>query len=277
MKDKRIGYSIFKWITLVICASAILIPFWLLAVSSLRQSTELLEYPPKFWPDNPTLNNYKQLFDTDKYQFIRWFLNSAIVAVASTLGTLFVCSLAAYAFGKKEFFGKNTLFTIALATMMIPSSVTLIPVFLIAKQLGLIDTLWGIFLPSLGSAFGVFLMRQFISTIPNSLIESARMDGCNEFILYLKIIVPVTVPSLAVLGIYTFMNQWNNLILPLILTNSEKMKTLPVAIAGLKSLNSSPWGIMMAASLLSFIPVLIVFLFAREKFIEGLTAGAVKG
>jgi len=266
-----------KWALLVIGCLVVLIPFWLLGISSLRQSTVLLEYPPRFWPERATLANYIALFDPERYDFIAWFVNSVIVAGASTLGTVLVCSLAGYAFAKKSFPGKRVIFAVALGTMMIPSAVTLIPLFLIVKGLGLINTLTGIIVPSLGAAFGVFLMRQFISTLPSSLLESAQMDGCRELGVYARIVVPMTTPALAVLSIFTFMNQWNSLVFPLIIADSENKKMLTVGIAGLKSMASSPWGLMMAASLLSFVPILIVFLFMRERFVAGLTAGAVKG
>lgn len=206
-----------------------------------------------------------------------WFLNSLIVAVITTILTLILASLAAYAFAKKEFPGRNALFMLCMATMMVPRTVTLLPAFMITRQFHMIDNLWGMIIPCVTNVFGVFLLKQFMATIPSSLIESAGIDGASELRVFLKIIIPVSRSAMGVLAINTFMNQWNNLLWPLIIANTETTKTLPVGIAGLKSQSVVPWNLIMAATMLSFIPVLIVFIFARKSFIEGMTAGAVKG
>lgn len=261
---------------LIFFALLIIVPIWFLFATSFRDSSVLLQYPPKLWPDDATIKNYVELF-SGKYSYARWFLNSLIAVIASTIGVLIISSLAGYAFAKKRFLGKEVIFSVGLATMMIPAATILLPLFFIVKSLGLINTYFSIFLPSVGTAFGVFLMRQFIATIPSSLEESARIDGCSDIRVFINIIIPISLPSLAVLGIFNFMTQWNNLLWPLIVINKESMKTLPVAIAGMASQFEIKWGITIAASVLSFIPVLIMFLFSREKFIAGMTSGAIKG
>jgi multiple sugar transport system permease protein len=261
---------------LIILSVIILLPIWFLLVSSVRPNSALLEYPPKLWPDDATLQNYKNLLKPGAHPFGRWYLNSIIYAGGVTIGTLAVCSLAGYAFAKKEFIGKRVLFLLAMSTMMIPFSVRLIPLFMIMSDLHLINNFIGMIIPVMAAPIGVFLMRQFMMTIPSSLEESARIDGCPEIRIFWSIILPITIPAVSVLGIFTFMNRWNDLIWPLVITNQEIMKTLTVAIAGFRSDASISWGLTMAASALSFIPILIVFLFARERFIQGLTAGAVK-
>lgn len=273
----QVFYAVAKYTFLVIGCLIVILPIWFMVVASFRPLSVLMEYPPKLWPDDGTLENYATLLDPDRHPFARWYFNSVVYAGGVTVGTLTVCSLAGYAFAKKEFVGKKFLFLMAMATMMVPFSVKLIPLFILVRNFRLINTFGGMILPIIAAPIGLFLMRQFMMTIPRSLEESARMDGCPEIRIFLSIILPITMPAVAVLGIFTFMNQWNNLLWPLVVTNQEVTKTLTVAIASFRTQASVAWGLTMAASVLSFIPILIVFLFARERFIQGLTAGAVKG
>lgn len=266
-----------KYVILFIAAACITVPIWLLFVSSFRQTTEVLSYPPKLWPDDGDFSNYIELFTGTQYHFSRWFLNSVIVAGVSTLLTLIVCSMAGYAFARREFPGKNVIFVMIISTMMVPHIVSLIPSFLVVDKLGWSNSYFGLIIPTIASAFGVFLMRQFIKVLPRELEESAKLDGCGDYGIFFKIILPIIGPSLGVLAIFHFVGNWGSLIWPLIITTEEKMLTLPVGIASMKSFNQNTSGPMMAATFLSFIPLFIVFLFAREKFIEGVTAGAVKG
>jgi multiple sugar transport system permease protein len=273
----RFAAIVGKYVFLVVGCVVVVLPIWFMIVASFRPLSVLMEYPPKLWPDDGTLENYATLLDPDRHPFFRWYLNSVVYAGGVTAGTLAICSLAGYAFAKKEFVGKKVLFLLAMSTMMVPFSVKLIPLFILVRSFRLINTFGGMILPLIAAPIGLFLMRQFMMTIPSSLEESARMDGCPEIRIYWNIILPITMPAVAVLGIFTFMNQWNNLLWPLVVTNQEITKTLTVAIAGFRTQASVSWGLTMAASVLSFIPILIVFLFARERFIEGLTAGALKG
>lgn len=240
-------------------------------------TTNILTYPPQLWPHDATLQNYINLFDPELYQFSRWFINSFIFAGGSTILVLLVCSMAGFAFAKREFIGKSFLFIAIIASLMIPQIVSLIPTFLIVDRFGWINTYWGLILPTVPNAIGVFLMTQFIRVIPTAVEESARMDGCGDYRVFFKIILPIATPSMGILAIFNFINVWSNLTWPLVATNDAKMRTLTAGIASMKYLGSNTSGEIMAASFLTFIPVLIVFLFAREKFIEGMTAGAVKG
>lgn len=276
MKRLTIG-RVLRPLALALVFVVFFVPFWFLFTASLRESSVLLTYPPKLWPTDATLHNFSQLLLSGDYPFLQWMLNSLLTAGMTTLGVLLVCSLAGYAFARLEFAGRTLLFSIAMSSLMVPAAVTLIPQFLIVKSLGLINTLAGIALPGIGSAFGVFLMRQFMEGIPVSITEAALVDGCNQPSIYARIMLPMVTPAMGVLAIFTFMNQWNNLIWPLIIIQVEPMKTLQVGIAGLRGISKTPWGLVMAASALSFLPVLCVFLVARERFVEGLTAGAVKG
>lgn len=270
-------YKIIKYTILVIAALVFLVPFWFLIVSSFRDSSSLLSYPPELWPQTPTLKNYLELLSGQSYPFVRWLFNSILCASATTAGVLFVCSLGGYAFAKIEFPGKKVLFTVAMATLMVPAAVVLIPQFMVIKDLKLINTLPGILLPGVASSFGLFLMKQFIEEVPDTLSQAAMVDGGNHFIIYSRIVVPIIKPASAVLAIFTFMSQWNNLIWPLIVAQSENAKTIQVGIAGMKTISKVPWGQIMAASVISFLPIFTVFMMSRDKFIAGMTAGAVKG
>lgn len=277
MRDKNRILSMTKYIALLIISGGIVIPIWLLFVSSFRETTNVMTYPPKLWPDDGDFSNYIELFFGTTFTFGRWFLNSLIVAGASTALTLLVCSLAGYAFARREFPGKNTMFVLIISTMMVPSIVSLIPSYLIVDKLGWSNSYLGLIVPTVASAFGVFLMRQFIQVLPKELEESAKLDGCGDYGIFFRIIFPIIGPSLGVLAIFHFVGNWGSLIWPLIITTDAKMQTLPVGIAGMKTYGSNTSGEIMAATFLSFLPLFIVFLFAREKFIEGVTAGAVKG
>jgi multiple sugar transport system permease protein len=262
---------------LILLALTILVPMWLVFVSSFRKTTVILTYPPRFWPKSPILDNYKNLFNTNRYKFLRWGLNSIIVSTSNTALVIAVCSTAAYAFAKLTFKGKKFLFTLSISTMMIPQVVTVIPLYVIVNKLNMVNTYSGLILPTVGSAFGVFLLTNSMGTIPTSLRESAYIDGCHEWGIFLRIILPISIPYISILTIFNFMTQWGSLLWPLIIINTSEMRTLPLGIASMKTLSSSVSGEMMAATFLSFLPVLVVFMFFRRKFIEGITAGAIKG
>lgn len=277
MADNRLWRSVPKYALLTITAAGILLPVWLLLVSSFRQTTNLLSYPPKLWPDDGSWANYAELFTGTTYHFGRWFLNSAIVCGIGAVCMLLVCSMAGYAFAKREFAGKKILLAAILATTMIPSIVTIIPSFLVVDKIGWTNSYLGLIIPTIPNAFGVFMMLQFIRVLPGEILESAKLDGCGEYRIFFGIVLPIIQSSLAVLAIFYFILNWGNLLWPLIITTEEKMKTLPVGIAGMRSFGQITSGEMMAATFLSFVPLFIVFLFARERFIEGVTAGAMKG
>ena len=224
---------------------------------------------------NFTLDNYIRLF-TNSF-FPKWFFNSIVVATGFSLLALFFCSLGGYAFAKYDFAGKNILFLIVIGSMAIPVWTTIIPLFKWFSQLGLIDTYWALILPGSASGFGIFLMRQYIHGIPSEILDSARIDGCSEFQIYYRIVLPVVKPALGALGIYSFMTSWNNFISPLIFIRSPNMFTIPVGLAAFVGQKDPQFALLMAGGMISVIPILIVFLSLQKQFVAGLTLGAVKG
>lgn len=209
--------------------------------------------------------------------FGRFFLNTMIVAVASVIGQLLFCSMAAYAFSRLQFSWRDKLFGIYLATIMIPAIVTIIPSFLIISVFGWINTYWALFTPTLSSVWGIFLLRQFFQTIPRDLEDAARIDGASDWIIFWKIILPLSKPALATLAIFAFMGSWKDFLWPLIVTNRIDMRTVEVGIANFNSLYASDWPHQMAAAVIVMMPIVVVFLFAQKYFVKGITMSGMKG
>ena len=274
---KRGIFSSLKTIPLLLLALIILFPFWQLIVSSLLETNAIISYPPKFWPKGGSVNNYIEVLTMQGGAYMRWMANSLLVSGANTILVILVAAMAGYAFAKRKFPGRSVLLNIVIATQIIPSVTTLIPLFLIVSKLGWVNTYKSLIFPGVANAFGVYMMTQFMKDIPDSLLEAATIDGCGEYGKFFKIVMPITVPQLSLLAIFNFTNQWGSLTWPLITVNETMMKTLPLGIASMKDLNGTLTGTIMAASMISFIPLLIAFIFASDKFIEGMTLGAVKG
>jgi len=251
-----------------------LAPFVWMISTSLKSSESVFSYPPQWIPKNPTLEQYRALFR--EVNFLQFFKNSVIVALAITLFSLFLNALGGFAFAKYRFPGREKIFALLLATLMVPGQITMIPVFLMLKSVGLINSYWGLIIPAGASAFGIFLMRQFITTIPNDLIESARIDGCSEFRIFWSIILPLCKPVLAALGIFTFMGSWNAFLWPLIVMIKENMYTLPVALANLSGQYATKFGLLMAGAVVVVAPVLIVFILAQRYVIRGVAVTGLK-
>lgn len=264
-----------SYLFLSITALIMVYPFLFMFSTSLKDTLSIYSSALQLIPANPSIDNY--LYIITELPFLRWVLNTFVVASTVTLIKLLIDSMAGYAFARRKFFGRDTLFAVILSTLMIPVAVTIIPTFLLIKKMGFYDNYLGLILPPLALPIGIFLMRQFMASIPSELEDAARIDGCNEFQIYSQIILPLSKPALAVLGIFTFMNQWVSFLWPVIVTNSMTMRTLTVGISVLKAQWVSNWGVIMAASFGSFFPVLIVFLFFQQYFVKGLTVGAVKG
>ena len=276
---KRIGYYPGKAIKILFLIAAVVVsflPFWMLFIASLRGRTVLFEYPPKLWPSDGTLENYRLILTRDN-NFMNWFKNSFIVGISGTLSSLVVCLLAAYAFAKKQFPGKIILFTMIMATMIIPGAVTLFPTFKVVKFFGMINTLPGVFITGVANVFGMMMLKQYMEGIPNSIMESAVIDGAGEYTIFFRIMLPMCTSAAALLVIWCFMGHWNNLLWPLVILNTESLRTLPVGIAGMKGKSATAWNLIMSATMLSLVPIVTVFLIFRRKFIEGMTVGAVKG
>lgn len=265
---------IFIHLLLFLGLAITLAPFIWMISTSFKSSESVFTFPPQWIPKHPTIEQYQTLFR--EVNFLQFFKNSVIVAFGITLFSLFLNSLGGFAFAKHKFPGREKIFALLLATMMVPGQITMIPVFLMLKSVGLINSYWGLIIPAGASAFGIFLMRQFITTIPTDLIESARIDGCSEFRIYWTIILPLCKPVLAALGIFTFMGSWNAFLWPLIVMIKEKMYTLPVALANLSGQHATKFGLLMAGAVVVVIPVLIVFIVAQRYVIKGVAVTGLK-
>ena len=265
---------IFIHLLLFLGLAITLAPFIWMISTSFKSSESVFTFPPQWIPKHPTIEQYQTLFR--EVNFLQFFKNSVIVAFGITLFSLFLNSLGGFAFAKHKFPGREKIFALLLATMMVPGQITMIPVFLMLKTVGLINSYWGLIIPAGASAFGIFLMRQFITTIPTDLIESARIDGCSEFRIYWTIILPLCKPVLAALGIFTFMGSWNAFLWPLIIMIKENMYTLPVALANLSGQHATKFGLLMAGAVVVVIPVLIVFIVAQRYVIKGVAVTGLK-
>lgn len=269
--------DIFSFIILTIAAILVLMPLLWMFSTSLRPVSESFNLPPQWLPTEFRIENYIAPFESN-VPFEALFVNSMKITLAVTAGQLVTCSLAGYAFARLRFPGRNFLFILLLASLMVPGQVTIIPIFLLMRSLGLIDNHLAIILPGLISAFGVFLMRQFFKQMPQELFDAARVDGAGHIRSFLQIAMPLAGPALATLGIITFNAIWNSYFLPLIFLNSWGNMTLPQGIALLTGyMGSGNPSIVMAAVTMAILPVLAVFIFAQRWIIEALTRSGLKG
>jgi multiple sugar transport system permease protein len=276
--DSSLGHRMAPWAAyLLVGAGALtmLAPFWFMFVFATQSRTEIFSLPPPTWFGDDLLANLKIL--TERIPFWRNLGWSVYVALASTALTLLFCSMGGYAFACFEFRFKNALFALVMGTMLLPSFMNMIPTFMIMDALGWIDQPRALYIPGAASAFGIFLMRQFVmSSVPRDLIEAARMDGCSELGIYWRIVLPLLKPALGTLGLITFIASWNNFIGPLIVMRSPENYTLPLALRSLQSPVDTEWGALMTGSAIATIPLLILFALSSRQLIAGLTAGAVK-
>ncbi len=265
---------------LVAAALLMIAPFLWSISTSLKQPGDVFAYPPKLLPDPITFQNYIDVFT--KLTFDRYFLNSVIVTGSVVVLNVVFGTAAAYAFAKLRFPGRNAIFFLLLLTLMVPFQVNLIPLYKIMVELHRAipaigaDTYFGIVAPSAIQVFGIFLMRQFLRSVPDEILESARMDGASELRILRSIVFPIARPGMATLAIFTFLGAWNDFLWPLIVTNSDQMRTMPVGLALLARKNASNWGDTMAGTVLTAAPLIVMFLILQRRFIEGLTAGSVK-
>jgi multiple sugar transport system permease protein len=259
---------------LILACAAAFVPFLYLVSLSLKQTESLVTYPPQWIPNPVYLGNYELLISQPTMG--RWAVNTMVVASAVTLAKLVIDSVAGYAFAKVDFPFKEPLFLIALALMMIPVAATLIPTYLFVRGLGLLNTYWGLILPGLASPFGIFLMRQFMETLPRDLENAARLDGASEWYIYARIILPLCKPALVVLAIYTFMAQWVAFVWPLVITNTEDMRVLTVGIYSLRGIWAINWGLVAAGMVVIVLPTVAVFVGLQRYFIAGSLVGAIK-
>ncbi|WP_413305779.1 carbohydrate ABC transporter permease [Bacillus sp. 1P10SD] len=260
---------------LLLGSIGMLIPFAWMITSALKPNNEIFSSPPTFLPKHANWGNFVEAWTSGDYT--QYFINTTVISVLTTVITLFICGLAGYTFAKFDFMGKKTLFILFLGTMMVPMQVTMIPIFLMVSKLHLLNSYWSVILPLVANAYGVFLMRQFISTIPTELMEAARIDGCSEFRIFWQIILPLTKPALVTLGILTFLGAWNEFLWPLIMMDSPDMMTLQVALTQFKGQYEVKWNLLMAASAISMIPIALIFIIFQRFLVEGIASSGVKG
>ena len=273
-KRKQLIVKIVAHLILLLGAITMLVPFiWMLS-SSVKSLGEVFVFPPTLFGEKIVWENYTKI--SSRFDYLAYFLNSVKVSAWVVVFQVFTSATAGYVFAKLNFKGRDRIFTLYLATMMIPFHVTVITNFLQMSIYGLVNTLWSLMLPASVSAFGTFLMRQFFVTVPNELIEAAKIDGCNPFKTFLQICFPMAKPTIATLSIFCFMNVWNDYFTPLIYINDSRKYTLPLGLASMKGMYSTDWPVLMAASVISVLPVLIAFLFAQDAFVKGVMMTGMK-
>jgi len=264
------------WAGLLALAVLTVGPFLWLLVTALKGGGEnIFAYPPSLWPAQPTLDNFRQVWEA--VPFGRFFFNSVLVAIAAVALNLILASLAAFPLARMRFRGRESIFVLILATMMIPLPVIMIPLFILSQRLGLLNSYSGLILPTAVSAFGIFLMRQAFLAIPREIEEAAVIDGANPWQVFWQVMLPLTKPSLATLAIFVFVGSWGDFLWPLIVLKDPDLYTLPVGISYLAGTFSANWRLIAAGSVLSIVPIVIVFVALQRFFIGGQTAGAVKG
>ena len=265
-----------RYLALTAVAALMVGPFLWMMTTSMQGQADIFRTPPRWLPERINFRNYETIMQV--LPIGRMLLNSFTIAVSATIGQLCSCALAAYAFARMKFRGSGALYFILLATMMIPPQVTMIPVFLIMKFMGWIDTLYALIVPAFfGGAFGTFLLRQFFATIPVDLEDAARIDGCGRFRIFWRIILPLSKPALASLALFTFMTYWNDLLGPVIYLSSVNKATLTVGLANLQSgVMTTRYDLLMAGSVLSVLPILVLLVFGQRWFVRGITMTGLK-
>ncbi|EQA7619933.1 carbohydrate ABC transporter permease [Listeria monocytogenes] len=272
-RQKSRGAQIAVITILTVGGFFMILPFIWMVLSSLKTDAEILKIPPTIWPETFTLDNFTKLFT--EMDFAIYLKNTLIIVFFSFFG-LFLNAMAGYGFAKFKFKGKNKLFYLVLATMMIPGQVTMIPVYLLLNAAGLRNTMTGIVLPGLVGAFGIFLFRQFMSTISDDLLEAARLDGASEFYIFWRIVIPISRPVLAVQGILTFIAGWNSFLWPLIIANDEKFYTLSVGLQLLKGQYGSNYALQMAGATFMVIPIILIFMTFQKYILKGFNVSGMK-
>lgn len=267
------------YLALTIVALIMVVPFEWMIVTSLKPSGTEFSYPPQLWPRQVDWTNYVRLFTL--VPFARYFANTVFVTTLIVLGQLLICSLAAYGFARLNFIGRDAIFVLYLATMMIPFQVTLIPLYLMVFRLGWVNTYTGMIVPSVSSAFGIFLLRQSFLSVPRDFQDAARIDGASEWRIYAQVILPLNGPALATLGVFAFMGAWTDLLWPLLIARDKEMRTLELGLAYFNASTSAfkqpNWPLVMAAAVVVMLPVLIVYIFTQRYFVAGISLTGLKG
>jgi len=273
-EDGRFLFS--PWhLVLIPLAVVMLVPMVWMLVTSLETLNETRHFPPVLLPHTLAPGNYAQVLR--QAPFARWFVNTLIVTVATVAGNLLLCAMAGYAFARIKFFGREVVFILVLATLMIPFQVVMIPTFIIVKHLGLINTLGGLIVPNLAQAFGIFLFRQFFRTLPVELEEAARIDGASRLGVLFKIVLPLSGPALATVAVITFLYTWNDFLWPLITIYSPNNMALQLGLTTFEGTHQTTTNLLMAANVMSLLPVLLLFFLAQRYFIRGIASTGLKG
>lgn len=266
--------TIVRATVLTVGAILVVTPLIWAAISTLKTPAELAAQPPTWYPHHPTLDNFRT--GLAAFDFPRYLLNSVIVVVSATLLTLVINAMAAYALARYNFRGRNLLFLVTLSTIMIPLQLILLPVYQVVASLGMTNSLIGLIIPPAATPTGVFLLRQYMLTLPGDTLEAARVDGAGEFTIFWRIVVPLCRPALAVLAIFSVVWRWNDFLWPLIVSQDESKQTLPVAIARFSAMQSIPFSQILAVSVVSIAPVVVIFGFLQRHIISGLVSGAIR-
>jgi len=281
LQSKKLLTTINKtvvFIILAVAAVAFLLPLVWMISTSLKPKDQIFTYPLIWLPDPPQWLNYGKALNNPSFKFLLFLQNSLYYAISSTIGVVISCALVAYAFARLRWWGRDFWFIITLSTMMIPYPVTLIPLFLIFKEMGWVGTFKPLIIPNfLGAPFFIFLLRQFFLTIPMDLSDAARIDGANDWNIFWRVILPLTRPALITVALFTFLNTWNGFLGPLIFLNDGEKYTLAVGLAAFRGQYRTQWDLMMAASTVVTAPIVVLFFFAQRRFIQGITLTGMKG
>ena len=270
----RIQHSLL-FVILMIIGLTMLVPFFWTLSSSFKYDREIFEYPIKWIPEVFRWSNYQEVWT--RVNFLTYYLNTIKLSIIVTVGQVVTCSLAAYSFAKMDYPGRDKIFLCYLATMMVPWHAIMIPQFIIIKNMGFYDSHWSIILMNLFSAFGVFLLRQFMLGIPMELSEAARIDGCGELKIYSQIIMPMCKPGLATLVVFTFNFMWNDYMGPMIYLNTDKLKTIQIGLAAFRTEYGAEYGLIMAGTVCSLLPMVLIYCVAQKYLIEGIAFSGLKG
>lgn len=265
----------FLHLALLLGGATMLLPLLWMVSTAFKSGSQVFEFPPRWIPCPVVWDNFAQVWRA--VPLAKFFLNSLLVAVLSTAGQVVTSAMAAYAFAQLRFPGRDKLFFGYLATLMIPWSVTMIPVFVLVKLMGGTDTYWALIIPGIFTAYGTFMLRQFFMTIPSEMVDAARIDGCGHVRVFLNVTLPLSKSAMATLTTFSFMGSWNSFLWPLIITNTPDRMTLPVGLAAFQGTYGTDWSLLMAGSLLALLPVLVVFLACQRYFVEGMKLSGFGG
>jgi len=275
MREKQHAISFLYYSLVVVCGLVVAMPFVWMIISSLKTESELLQAPPSFFPEEPTFSSYASVIRD--VPFISYYAHTIIITILRTIAQVLFCSLSAFAFAKMHFKGKNFVFVLLLSVLMVPHQMILVPDYIIMRHLGLLDTLLGVALPGMFSAFGMFLLRQFYLSLPNEYMEAGRIDGCTFYGVFHRLYLPLTTSAIMSLIIFTVMYSWNDYLWPLICSASDRSKVLSVGISLLQGANRVYYNEIMAGAAMSTLPIIFIFVCFQKYFIQGIALSGVKG